>query len=58
MDTTTETVVCPILTYRDAPAAVDFLHDAFGFVRTALHTSAADPAVVEHAELRWPRGGG
>lgn len=58
MDTTTETTVWPILTYRDAPAAIDFLHDAFGFVRTALHTSKTDPAVVEHAELRWPRGGG
>lgn len=50
--------VWPILTYRDAPAAVDFLVAAFGFERRALHTRPGEPDVVEHAELRWPLGGG
>lgn len=55
---TTDSAVWPILTYRDAHAAIAFLHEAFGFTSTATYTSATDPAVVEHAELRWPGGGG
>lgn len=58
MDMTTETAVWPILTYRDAHRAIEFLQEAFGFVPTATHTSATDSTVVEHAELRWPDGGG
>lgn len=58
MTTTTETAVWPVLTYADAPAAIEFLHQAFGFVRTATHTAPTDPGIVEHAELRWPGGGG
>jgi uncharacterized glyoxalase superfamily protein PhnB len=48
----------PILSYRDAPAAIDFLVDAFGFERKAVFTRDGDPSIVEHAELRWPAGGG
>lgn len=50
-------VVWPTLTYRDAPAAIRFLVDAFGFRETAVYTGQA-PDVVVHAELRWPGGGG
>lgn len=55
---TTDPTVWPLLTYRDAQAAMDFLRDAFGFVQTASDAGATDPSVVEHAELRWPEGGG
>lgn len=50
--------VWPILTYRDARSAIDFLEAAFGFERTAVHVRGGDPTVVDHAELRWPAGGG
>jgi len=51
------THVWPVLRYTDARAAIRFLVDAFGFEQAAV--SPADPEVsVEHAELRWPRGGG
>ncbi len=52
------THIWPVLTYRDAPAAIDFLVDAFGFERQAVFTRDDDPSIVEHAELRWPLGGG
>ena len=50
--------VWPILTYRDARAASAFLVEAFGFEERAMHARDTDPAVIEHAELRWPLGGG
>lgn len=50
--------VWPILSYRDARAASAFLVEAFGFEERALYARDDDPTVVEHAELRWPRGGG
>jgi uncharacterized glyoxalase superfamily protein PhnB len=52
------TAVWPVLTFRDAPGATDFLEKAFGFERTAVYTRDDDPSVVEHAEMRWPLGGG
>jgi uncharacterized glyoxalase superfamily protein PhnB len=52
------TMVWPALQYADAHAAIAFLTDAVGFVATAVYTSEQDPSVVEHAELRWPLGGG
>jgi uncharacterized glyoxalase superfamily protein PhnB len=55
---TIATAIWPILTFRDAPAATDFLEQAFGFERTAVYTRDTDAAVVEHAEMRWPLGGG
>ena len=50
--------VWPILTYRDARAAADFLVEAFGFEVRGIHGRDDDPGIVEHAELRWPLGGG
>jgi uncharacterized glyoxalase superfamily protein PhnB len=62
MDTTTTTSttsgVWPVLTYRDAPAAIRFLRDAFGMVEAAAYARSDDPSVIEHAEMRWPLGGG
>ena len=50
--------VWPVLTYKDAPAAAEFLVRAFGFQVRGMYTNEDDPNVVEHAELRWPPGGG
>ncbi len=52
------TAVWPVLTFKDAPAAIAFLVDAFGFEQRSAHAREDDPSVVEHAELRWPLGGG
>lgn len=41
----------PCLRYADAPAAIAFLCDAFGFTRHAVYVDPADPAVVHHAQL-------
>jgi uncharacterized glyoxalase superfamily protein PhnB len=43
--------------YRDALAGIEFLTKAFGFEALAVYTSD-DGKTVEHAELRWPLGGG
>jgi uncharacterized glyoxalase superfamily protein PhnB len=51
------TTVWPTLVYRDARAAIRFLVEAFGFEVTALHPPEGD-VPVQHAELRWPEGGG
>lgn len=56
--TETTTHVWPGLTYRDAPAAIRFLETAFGFELRACYTRDGDPAIVEHAEMGWPAGGG
>ena len=56
--TTTHPSVWPCLSYRDARAALDFLAKAFGFEETACYARDDDPSVVEHAEMRWPLGGG
>lgn len=49
--------VWPALRYADAPGAIRFLVDAFGFDERCRHTGSSEQ-VVEHAELRWPEGGG
>ncbi|TLF76015.1 VOC family protein [Nocardia cyriacigeorgica] len=56
--TSTTTHVWPCLAFRDARAMAKFLTDAFGFELTALYAREDDPSVVEHAEMRWPAGGG
>jgi uncharacterized glyoxalase superfamily protein PhnB len=56
-NTTTRTAVWPSLLYRDANAAISFLVNAFGFEEVAVYRSP-DGTIVEHAELRWPGGGG
>lgn len=55
--TRTETAVWPCLSYNDAPEAIRFLVDAFGFEVGVIHAGATDGEIA-HAELRWPRGGG
>lgn len=51
----TPPTVWPALRYDDAPAAVRFLTDVFGF-RAAL-VVPGDRGDVVHAELSWPEGG-
>jgi uncharacterized glyoxalase superfamily protein PhnB len=46
--------IYPVLRYRDAHAAIDFLCDAFGFERHAVYES--EDGAVEHAQLA--HGGG
>jgi uncharacterized glyoxalase superfamily protein PhnB len=58
MTTTPSPSVWPVLSYRDALGAIDFLTTAFGFETRACYTRDDDPKVVEHAELIWPLGGG
>lgn len=50
--------VWPVLSYTDARAAIAFLTKAFGFEERAVYARDDDPDVIEHAELRWPDGGG
>jgi uncharacterized glyoxalase superfamily protein PhnB len=50
--------VWPCLVYKDAPAAIQFLVDAFGFEERIVVKEDDDPSVIHHAELRWPEGGG
>lgn len=40
--------IIPCLVYADAPGAIDFLCEAFGFTRHAVH---ADDDIVHHAQL-------
>jgi uncharacterized glyoxalase superfamily protein PhnB len=47
--------VWPALRFDDAPAALRFLVDVFGF-REAL-VVPDDSGDIAHAELRWPEGG-
>ncbi len=44
------TTISPIIAYRDLRAAIDFLCDAFGFERHALHEGP--DGEVQHVELR------
>jgi uncharacterized glyoxalase superfamily protein PhnB len=56
--TTNPPTIWPVLTYRDARAAMAFLVEAFGFEERAAYARDDDPSVIEHGELRWPLGGG
>jgi uncharacterized glyoxalase superfamily protein PhnB len=56
--TTKQPTVWPVLAFRDARAASKFLTDAFGFEETAAYARDGDPSIIEHAEMRWPLGGG
>jgi uncharacterized glyoxalase superfamily protein PhnB/ketosteroid isomerase-like protein len=58
MTDTSSTRIWPILSYRDARAGMAFLTDAFGFEARAAYAREDDPAIVEHAEMAWPGGGG
>lgn len=44
----------PAMRYRDAPAAVRWLEDAFGFERQAVHEDGRGG--VAHAEMRFGNG--
>ncbi len=50
-----ETTIWPTLRYDDARAAIRFLVDVLGFVEKAVY---GEGDRVDHAELRWPSGGG
>ena len=50
--------VWPTFRYKDAKAAIKFLQDAFGFEVAAEYANEQNPDHVDHAELRWPGGGG
>ncbi|SER61467.1 Uncharacterized conserved protein PhnB, glyoxalase superfamily [Lentzea xinjiangensis] len=55
---TTPAPTCwPTLSYRDAPAAIRFLVEAFGFAEHLVVPGEAEGEVV-HCELVWPEGGG
>lgn len=43
--------VIPGLRYADAPAAISFLQDAFGFELHACHEDETDPHIIHHAQL-------
>jgi uncharacterized glyoxalase superfamily protein PhnB len=51
----TEPTVWPALRYDDAPGALRFLVDVFGFREALVVPDDADD--ITHAELRWPEGG-
>lgn len=46
-----KSLVIPCLRYADAPAAIAFLCDAFGFARHAVYTDDKDSSIVHHAQL-------
>ncbi|MGW0658637.1 VOC family protein [Streptodolium elevatio] len=46
--------VVPALRYRDAPAAIAFLRDAFGLEPTLVVPGEGD--VIQHAQLAWGNG--
>ena len=48
--------VWPSVGFSDVDAGVRLLTEGFGFVVTALYRDA--DGVVQHAEARWPDGGG
>lgn len=48
--------VWPSVGFTDVDAGVRFLTDGLGFVVTAMYRN--DEGTVEHAEARWPDGGG
>jgi uncharacterized glyoxalase superfamily protein PhnB len=52
------TPIWPTLVYDDAPGAIEFLADAFGFTISMVVKNEGDDSLIEHAQLRWPEGGG
>lgn len=57
MTNTPAPTIWPALSYTDAPAAIRFLVEAFGFAET-LVVPGEGGREIAHAELRWPEGGG
>jgi uncharacterized glyoxalase superfamily protein PhnB len=58
MSNNTPTAIWPVLTFRDARAEMEFLHDAFGLEETAIVAREDEPTIIEHGEMRWPSGPG
>jgi uncharacterized glyoxalase superfamily protein PhnB len=52
----TRPTITPALCYKDAPAAIDFLCNAFGFARHAVHADPDDPTIIHHAQLTYGNG--
>jgi uncharacterized glyoxalase superfamily protein PhnB len=50
--------IWPCVNYRDAPGAIRFLTDTFGFVSTITVGGEGDDPAIHHAEMLWPEGGG
>ncbi|MEJ7629167.1 MAG: VOC family protein [Nocardioidaceae bacterium] len=57
-NTTPSPTVWHCLSYDDAPAGIDFLTAAFGFVAEAVYHEDDTNTKVMHAQLNWPPGGG
>ncbi|WP_343528104.1 VOC family protein [Sphingomonas sp.] len=45
--------IIPCLRYENAPRAIDFLCEAFGFERHAVFGDPDDPTIIHHAQLVW-----
>jgi uncharacterized glyoxalase superfamily protein PhnB/ketosteroid isomerase-like protein len=58
MQHSSEATVWPILSFRDARAAMAFMRTAFGLEESVVFTDDNDVSQVLHAEMRWPLGGG
>ncbi|MGH3765933.1 MAG: VOC family protein [Pseudonocardiaceae bacterium] len=56
MTDTPAPTIWPCLAYANAPGAIRFLVEAFGFVETLVVPGQSGREIV-HAELRWPEGG-
>lgn len=50
----TRPVIYPCLSYRDAPAAIEWLAKAFGFVKRAVHSEP--DGTIAHAEMSFGDG--
>ncbi|MBV9840304.1 MAG: VOC family protein [Sphingomonadaceae bacterium] len=48
--------IIPGFRYADAPAAIDFLCEAFGFTRHAVYADDGDPSLIHHAQLTLDGG--
>lgn len=48
--------IIPSMRYLDAPAAIEFLVEAFGFEAPLVVRSEGDPTIVEHAQLTHGTG--
>ncbi|MGQ0588415.1 MAG: VOC family protein [Sphingosinicella sp.] len=48
---TVKPAIIPCLRYQNAPAAIDFLCDSFGFARHVVHSDDKDPSLIHHAQL-------
>jgi uncharacterized glyoxalase superfamily protein PhnB len=47
----TKATIIPNLRYADAPSAIAFLCDAFGFEQRAVYPDEQEPGVISHAQL-------